>query len=110
MPFMNRSSSLQSTVVGWQRRDVRHKSAFPSFKPRYATSNVFNHIYPKSHGYKETLSPAQVYTGTSRDAYMQLLQTALSGLPGDTTLQVRWRPSSEKPTFSLEFLQMYLSR
>lgn len=40
---------------------------------------------------------------------MRLLKNALCGLAGDKALEVRWRLSSEKPAFCLEFLQMYLT-
>ncbi|KAK3702630.1 hypothetical protein RRG08_042619 [Elysia crispata] len=110
MPFINNMSSQQSTVVGWQRRDVRGKPAFPTFKPKYATSDSFSNRFPTTGLYRKTISPAQVYTSSSRTSIMRALNGALCGLPDDKTLQIRWRPNADKPAFSLEFLQMYLTR
>ncbi|RUS87862.1 hypothetical protein EGW08_004395 [Elysia chlorotica] len=110
MPFISNSSSQQSTVIGWQRRGVRGMPAFPSFKPRYATSDLFTSSYPNTNRYRETISPAQIYSGSSRSNNMKRLQKTLYGLADDKTMLVRWNPSPDKPAFSLEFLQMYLTR
>ncbi|GFO11887.1 hypothetical protein PoB_003839200 [Plakobranchus ocellatus] len=110
MPNINDKRSMQSTVIGWQHRDVRRRLAFPAFRPTHGTFDYFSQRFPATAMYRETLAPAQIYSEASRPKYTDMLKTALVKLPGDHTLEVRWRLSDEKPAFSLQFLQMYLTR
>ncbi|XP_012936060.1 uncharacterized protein LOC101846064 [Aplysia californica] len=109
MPRIEGKHTAASTVVGWQAQDIRRNVPFPSFRPRHTTGDMFSQIIGR-HSYRKDLDLAQIYTQLSRREYHECIQKALTGIKQERTVQVRWRLSKELPSFSPDFLYLYLSR
>ncbi|CAG5131128.1 unnamed protein product [Candidula unifasciata] len=109
MPRITSQWSVKPTSGGWQKTTVSKYSTFPSMKPQFRTSDAFSEMWGRL-PYRNHLNHAQIYTDLSRKEYLCQLKTCLQQLPCDRTLQIRWRFDKEVPSFSLDFLFLYMSR
>lgn|ERR1719394_34788 len=96
-------------IDSWVNKDVLHNPDFPRFHPRFCTGQYYEQ-YIDQNPYRNALHTAQVYTDISRYDYQGRLRQILIGTKEGRTIEVRWRVSKDMPSFSPEFLNLYLSR
>ncbi|KAI8788426.1 disulfide-isomerase C1F5.02 [Biomphalaria glabrata] len=110
MPRIENPRAQESRFIHWIKRDLNQGlSNNRSIKPKYPTSDPFALTYGRL-PYRNYVDLAQIYSSESRHDYVGHLNTTVKQLSCENTVQLRWRVSKEVPAFSLDFLQLYLSR
>jgi len=103
------SRPRESLVNGWRKLDCKIHPDFPTLRPRVQTIDMYSMLYGPQ-PFRYDLHNAQIFTDQSRKQYQSQYQKVLKGIQDGRAVQVRWRVSKEVPSFSVDFLKLYLTR